>query len=40
MEDRKRMAAFSWITGLYSTSHLMGNLLARFLPESYIFYVS
>ncbi|KAK4756808.1 hypothetical protein SAY87_006935 [Trapa incisa] len=40
VEDGKRMAAFGWITGFYSTSHLMGNLLARFLPESCIFYVS
>ncbi|OWM87645.1 hippocampus abundant transcript-like protein 1 [Punica granatum] len=40
VEERKRIAAFSWITGLFSTSHIVGNLLARFLPESCIFYVS
>ncbi|XP_065869627.1 uncharacterized protein [Euphorbia lathyris] len=40
IKEGKRAAAFSWITGLFSTSHLIGNVLARFLPEKYIFLVS
>ncbi|XP_022860464.1 hippocampus abundant transcript-like protein 1 isoform X2 [Olea europaea var. sylvestris] len=37
VDDSKRPAAFSWITGLFSASHVVGNVLARFLPEDYIF---
>ncbi|KAL3649664.1 hypothetical protein CASFOL_006067 [Castilleja foliolosa] len=40
IDDSKRAAAFSWITGLFSASHVIGNILARFLPEGYIFEVS
>ncbi|KAK9075117.1 hypothetical protein SSX86_003436 [Deinandra increscens subsp. villosa] len=40
VDNRKRAAVFSWITGLFSASHVLGNLLARFLPEEYIFEVS
>ncbi|GER52332.1 hippocampus abundant transcript 1 protein [Striga asiatica] len=40
IDDSKRAAAFSWITGLFSASHVVGNALARFLPEGYIFEVS
>ncbi|KAJ0789312.1 putative sugar transporter, major facilitator superfamily, MFS transporter superfamily [Helianthus annuus] len=40
VDHRKRAAVFSWITGLFSASHVVGNLLARFLPEEYIFEVS
>ncbi|KAM3732986.1 hypothetical protein ACB098_11G100500 [Castanea mollissima] len=40
VEENKRAAAFSWITGLCAASHVLGNLLALFLPEKYIFPVS
>ncbi|XP_052185009.1 uncharacterized protein LOC127796722 isoform X5 [Diospyros lotus] len=40
VNETKRAAMFSWITGLFSASHVIGNILARFLPESYIFEVS
>uniref|UniRef100_A0A6N2M3W8 RRM domain-containing protein n=1 Tax=Salix viminalis TaxID=40686 RepID=A0A6N2M3W8_SALVM len=40
IKEENRAAAFSWITGLFSASHVIGNLLARFLPEKYIFVVS
>ncbi|CAA0838396.1 Major facilitator superfamily protein [Striga hermonthica] len=40
IDDSKRAAAFSWITGLFSASHVVGNALACFLPEGYIFEVS
>ncbi|XP_031268715.1 hippocampus abundant transcript-like protein 1 isoform X2 [Pistacia vera] len=37
VSDSKRAAAFSWITGLFSASHVLGNLLALLLPENCIF---
>ncbi|KAG5237862.1 hippocampus abundant transcript protein [Salix suchowensis] len=37
IKEENRAAAFSWITGFFSASHVIGNLLARFLPEKYIF---
>ncbi|KAM7267824.1 hypothetical protein ACFE04_009990 [Oxalis oulophora] len=40
VSENKRAAVFSWITGLSSASHVIGNLLALLLPEHYIFGVS
>ncbi|XP_044462186.1 tetracycline resistance protein, class G-like isoform X4 [Mangifera indica] len=40
VSDSKRAAAFSWITGLLSASHVLGNLLAFLLPDNCIFPVS
>ncbi|XP_050384827.1 uncharacterized protein LOC126801502 isoform X2 [Argentina anserina] len=40
VNENNRAAVFSWITGLFSASHVLGNVLARFLPEKYIFSVS
>ncbi|XP_058741498.1 uncharacterized protein LOC131613873 [Vicia villosa] len=40
VNENKRAAVFSWITGLFSASHVLGNVLARFLPQNYIFVVS
>ncbi|AES62023.1 putative major facilitator superfamily [Medicago truncatula] len=40
VNENKRAAVFGWITGLFSASHVVGNVLARFLPQNYIFVVS
>ncbi|XP_011024229.1 PREDICTED: hippocampus abundant transcript-like protein 1 isoform X2 [Populus euphratica] len=40
IKEENRATAFSWITGFFSASHVVGNLLARFLPEKFIFVVS
>ncbi|OMO51820.1 Major facilitator superfamily [Corchorus olitorius] len=40
VSDNKRTSVISWITGLFSASTLIGNLLTRFLPEKYIFPVA
>ncbi|KAH7536963.1 hypothetical protein FEM48_Zijuj03G0041800 [Ziziphus jujuba var. spinosa] len=40
VSESKRAALFSWITGLFSASHVLGNVLARFLPEKYIFMIA
>ncbi|XP_027102588.1 uncharacterized protein [Coffea arabica] len=40
VDDNTKAASFSWMMGLFSTSHVLGNALARFLPGAYIFLVS
>ncbi|RDX60432.1 Hippocampus abundant transcript-like protein 1, partial [Mucuna pruriens] len=40
VHESKRAAVFSWISGLLSASHVLGDVLAWFLPEKYIFAVS
>ncbi|XP_020229735.1 hippocampus abundant transcript-like protein 1 [Cajanus cajan] len=40
VDESKRAAVFSWITGLLSASHVLGDVLAWFLPEKYIFVVA
>ncbi|KAF7820368.1 hippocampus abundant transcript-like protein 1 isoform X2 [Senna tora] len=40
VSDGKRAAVFSFFTGLHSASEFVGDALARFLPEKYIFGVS
>lgn len=39
-DDTTRTPAIGWVMGLFSASHVLGNVLARFLPEAYIFEVS
>ncbi|XP_021740764.1 hippocampus abundant transcript-like protein 1 isoform X1 [Chenopodium quinoa] len=40
VEDDKKVAAFSWITGVMSASYVLGSLLAKFIPGKYIFELS
>ncbi|AES62022.1 putative major facilitator superfamily [Medicago truncatula] len=40
VHESKRVAVFSWITGLSSAAHVIANVFARFLPQNYIFVVS
>ncbi|KAK9707363.1 hypothetical protein RND81_07G192500 [Saponaria officinalis] len=40
VEDEKRVAAFSWITGVMSASHVLGNVLAKSIPAKYSFVLS
>ncbi|KAL3523645.1 hypothetical protein ACH5RR_016479 [Cinchona calisaya] len=40
LDDNKKAAGFSWMMGLFSASHVLANVLARFLPGDYIFEVS
>ncbi|KAK7391451.1 hypothetical protein VNO78_19867 [Psophocarpus tetragonolobus] len=40
VNESKRAAVFSWITGLISASHVLGDVLALFLPKKYIFVVA
>ncbi|CAH9108616.1 unnamed protein product [Cuscuta epithymum] len=39
-DQRKKAIVFSWMTGFFSASDILGNVLARFLPEKYIFEVA
>ncbi|KAM3282806.1 hypothetical protein P3S67_026451 [Capsicum chacoense] len=40
LDNRSRAAAFGWMHGILSLSHVSGNILARLLPGTYIFEVS
>ncbi|CAI9091328.1 OLC1v1026332C1 [Oldenlandia corymbosa var. corymbosa] len=40
LDDDKKASGFSWMMGLLSASHVLGNVIARFLPGKYIFEVS
>ncbi|XP_027111344.1 uncharacterized protein [Coffea arabica] len=40
IDDNKRTTGLCWMMGLFSASHVLGNVLARFLPEDSIFVVS
>lgn len=40
LDGRSRAAAFGWMHGILSLSHVLGNLLARLLPGTYIYEVS
>ncbi|XP_031095656.1 hippocampus abundant transcript-like protein 1 [Ipomoea triloba] len=35
VDETNRATAFSWITGLFSASHVLGDLVSRFLHEDY-----
>ncbi|CDP20480.1 unnamed protein product [Coffea canephora] len=37
IDDSKRTTGLCWMMGLFSASHVLGNVLARFLPEDSIF---
>lgn len=37
LDGRSRAAAFGWMHGILSLSHVLGNFLARLLPGTYIF---